>query len=320
MAQGNALYRCTSCIGAGVLCSACLKSLHRFTPTHRIKRWDKTSWVDSSLSDIRYVLYLGHNGRACPNKQPPRAPDDEEPEEIKGSSNLYIGDLNGFTRAKVLYCTCPNALLKPCQLLSAGLFPCSHLHPESAMTFQLLDMYNTLTTTGRTSGHKYYSTLERYTKPGFSAEVGDRYRELMWTHRRFLHLLLLKRSAHNFPLHPTIDAHPGDQAFDCVACPRPGFNFEWYEVSEDEMYVNKCYTHWIANVHSFYQACTSGYGSAMTGISEAYGRARRLRLVIFACPMGLPTSRSRRRTSFGQNLSHNKGNGLVLRLNAKDRN
>ncbi|KAG8697977.1 hypothetical protein FRC08_006207 [Ceratobasidium sp. 394] len=28
--------------------------------------------------------------------------------------------------------------------------------------------------------------------------------------------------------------HPGDQALDCVACPRPGINFHWCEVVEGE--------------------------------------------------------------------------------------
>ncbi|KDN36644.1 hypothetical protein RSAG8_10686, partial [Rhizoctonia solani AG-8 WAC10335] len=244
--NSNHLYRCMCCIGAGDLCSTCIKSLHRFTPTHRIKRWDGSSWAGSSLLDIGHVLFLGHNGQPCPTKQPQQAPaekkaddkknaDDEQSDNIPGALKLYIGDINGFTRSKVLYCRCPGALEKPRQLLAVSLFPCSHRHPESAMTLQLLEMYNTLTTTARTSAHKYYKALEKHTKPGFSADVGDRYRELMWTHRLYLHLLLLRRSGHKFPLHPTIDVHPGDQAFDCVACPRPGFNFEWFEVTTDEI-------------------------------------------------------------------------------------
>ncbi|CUA78467.1 Phosphatidylinositol 3-kinase VPS34 [Rhizoctonia solani] len=95
-------------------------------------------------------------------------------------------------------------------------------------------MYNLLTTVGRTSGHKYYTVLEQFTNPGFPSEVEDRYRELMWTHRRYLQVALLRSASRLFPSHPDIDSSPGDQSFDCVACPRPGFNFEWAEVSEDE--------------------------------------------------------------------------------------
>ncbi|KAG8771068.1 hypothetical protein FRC12_003871 [Ceratobasidium sp. 428] len=57
---------------------------------------------------------------------------------------------------------------------------------------------------------------------------------MMSTHRKGLHLTKQRRAGHAFKPHPVIDIHPGDQAFDCVACPRPGFNFEWDEVPEDE--------------------------------------------------------------------------------------
>ncbi|KAJ1299543.1 hypothetical protein OPQ81_011101 [Rhizoctonia solani] len=95
-------------------------------------------------------------------------------------------------------------------------------------------MHDALSTRARTSGYKYYSALQQPTKPGFCADVDDRYRELMWTYRVFLYLLQLQRSGHKFPLHPDIDAHPGDQAVDCFACPRPGFDFEWAEVPLEE--------------------------------------------------------------------------------------
>lgn len=63
----------------------------------------------------------------------------------------------------------------------------------------------------------------------------------MWTHRLFLHLLQLRRSGHKFPFHPDIDVHPGDQAVNCFGCPRPGFNFEWREVTPEERYVYAAY-------------------------------------------------------------------------------
>lgn len=219
-------HHCTSCLGVGIICTACVKSLHQHNPTHRIRSWDKTSWVSNNLSDLGYVLYLGHNGKACPANN--------------ASSKLYIGDLNGFTHTRVRYCDCDGALSKPRQLLNAGLFPCSHRHPKSALTFPLLDFYDTLTTRTRTSGYKYYSALEQLTKPGCSGDVDDRYRELMWTHRLFLHLLQLRRPGRKFPLHPDIDVHPGDQAVDCFTCPRPGFNFEWDDVTPEERLYAAC--------------------------------------------------------------------------------
>lgn len=182
-------------------------------------------WVEKSLADFGLVVYLGHRGRPC------SASDSKEYVE------LHVGDLNGFNRVVVQYCTHTGAPSKSQQLLAIGLFPCSDSRSRSAFTLSLLDTFNIFTTLGRTSAHKYYSVLERVTKPGFPSDVKDRYREMMATHRKFVHVSNLKRSGHNFKPHPT-DVISGDQAMECVACPRPGWNFEWSEVIEGERYVN----------------------------------------------------------------------------------
>ncbi|KAG8725715.1 hypothetical protein FRC12_024112 [Ceratobasidium sp. 428] len=213
------LFRCTTCVGAYSCCSTCLLAAHRAQPTHRIERWDDQTWTESSLDDLGYVLHLGHQGQPCT--------------VAAGSSKLLVGDMNGFHNVRVHYCTHADAPTKPLQLLSIGLFPCSDINPHSAFTVSLLETYNVFLTVGQTSAHKFYSVLERITKPGFPDDVKDRYRELMATHRKYLFLLNLQRAAHGFELHET-DVHPDDQALDCAACPRPGINFDWSEVPEDE--------------------------------------------------------------------------------------
>jgi hypothetical protein len=208
------------------MCSTCLVDCHRNTQTHRIQTWDNSSWINDNLSreDLGYVLYLGHYGKPCPSNEE--------------SWNLHVGDLNGFMPIRVRYCTCNSTIPVRCQrrhqLLAAGLFPCSHIHPQSALTFPLLEVYDLLTTVGRTSGHKFYSVLAQFTQPSFPGKVDDRYCELLWTHQRYLYLLQLWRLGHKFPPHPDVDIHPGNQAVDCVACPHPGVNFEWAEVSHTE--------------------------------------------------------------------------------------
>ncbi|KAG8711643.1 hypothetical protein FRC09_020500 [Ceratobasidium sp. 395] len=216
----ESFYRCTSCLGRAALCSGCIVASHRSQPTHRIREWDGKCWVDSSLSSVGLTIYLGHGGKPC---------DDNDK-----TWTLLVGDLNGFTEISVRYCTHSKPVQKALQLLDVGLFPCTDEHPKTAFTFPMLDMYDALTTVARTSGHKYYSALERVTNPGFPDDVKDRYREMMTTHRKHLHMEKQCRSGYSFKAHPIIDVHPGDQAFDCVACPRPGFNFEWDEVPEDE--------------------------------------------------------------------------------------
>jgi ferredoxin len=215
------IYRCISCLGCSQFCSSCLITAHRLLPTHRTEKWNQSVWVDKSLASLGFVFNLGHRGRPC--------------EKSSSYSELLLGDLNGFTMVNVRYCThsSPVPIAKPLQLIAAGIFPCSDLKTRSAFTLLALDQYNISTTLGKTSGHKYYSILARVTKPGFPADVPDRYRELMSVHRRFAHILNLRRSGTLYAQHST-DVHPGDQALACIACPRPGFNFNWDEVSPSE--------------------------------------------------------------------------------------
>ncbi|KAG8704174.1 hypothetical protein FRC09_003713 [Ceratobasidium sp. 395] len=189
-------------------------------PAHRPEVWDGACWNDVPLHELGLVLNLGHRGGVCSMNE--------------SFKSLLVGDINGFTKIQVRYCNHPNAMSKALQLLSAGLFPCSDNRPETAFTVQLLDMLDVFNTVGRTSVHKVYSVLERITKPGFPDHVSDRYRELLAANRKYLNIIKLRRAGHLFQPHPDLDVHPGDQAFDCVACPRPGFNFDWSEVSKNE--------------------------------------------------------------------------------------
>ncbi|KAG8689881.1 hypothetical protein FRC08_010751 [Ceratobasidium sp. 394] len=144
-----------------------------------------------------------------------------------------------------------SAILTVLLIFIAGLFPCSDRCPETAFTLKLLDNYDVFNTTGQTSGHKIYSVLERVTKPGFPDDVSDQYRELLNTYRKYLHVIKLRRAAHLFHSHPRLDVHPGDQAFDCVACPRPGFNFDWEEVSQNERPWFRAYFSYDGNARSY---------------------------------------------------------------------
>ncbi|QRV96840.1 hypothetical protein RhiJN_24858 [Ceratobasidium sp. AG-Ba] len=214
----DTIYRCTSCIGSpSHACASCLVLAHKRLPTHCIKRFEKGQdvWASASLKDLGYVLYLGHRGSACSANT--------------NSSTILVGDRDSFVSVSVQYCTHEHAPSKPLQLLSAGLFACSEVHPRSAFTIQLLNTYNVFLTLGRTSAHKFYLVLVHLTKPGFPGDVKDRYRELMTTHRKYLHQLNLQQASYRFARHET-DVYPGDQALDCVACPRPGLNFDWLEV------------------------------------------------------------------------------------------
>ncbi|KAG8779018.1 hypothetical protein FRC12_024685 [Ceratobasidium sp. 428] len=215
----RSVYRCRSCLNSCFYCHDCLLAAHRFQPTHRVEYYRNGAWADTELADLGHVLCLGHQGKPC--------------SESLRTWDLVVGDHDGFHTISVRYCAHPNSPSKALQLLAVGLFPCSDLLPRSAFTLSLLTTFNAILTVGRTSAHKYYSVLERITKPGFPEDVRDRYRELMSAHRKYLYLLNLQRSAHGFD--PHVIEEPGDQALDCIACPRPGVNFNWNEVPQDEV-------------------------------------------------------------------------------------
>ncbi|CAE6527007.1 unnamed protein product [Rhizoctonia solani] len=197
--------------------------MHKLLPTHRIQTWvwSRNIWADTSLDSFGYVLHLGHHGAPC-SLASNTAP-----------TKLLLGDLTGLFSVKVQFCLHDDAPAKSHQLLAAGLFPCSDINPRSAFTTSLLDMFNILVTLGRTSAHKFYSVIERISRPGLPDDVPDRYRELIATHRRFLHVRNRQRSGDGFEIHPT-DC-PGSYALDCPACPRPGHNFQSEEVSPEEL-------------------------------------------------------------------------------------
>ncbi|QRV77418.1 hypothetical protein RhiJN_05433 [Ceratobasidium sp. AG-Ba] len=199
--------------------------------------WNGAYWTDVSLADLGLVLSLGHRGAAC--------------ELSETTLTILVGALDGYTSIRVRYCKHESAPSRSLQLLAAGIFPCSESRPKSGFTMHMLDGYDAFTTVGRTSGHKINSVMVRSTKPGFPDVVDDRYRELMNTYRKWLYITKLRRSGHLFELHPKLDVHPGDQAFDCVACPRPEFNFSWTEVAEDEWVWFRAYYSYDGNFRAY---------------------------------------------------------------------
>ncbi|KAF8597212.1 hypothetical protein BDV93DRAFT_513529 [Ceratobasidium sp. AG-I] len=83
---------------------------------------------------LRFILYLGHRGKHCSMNT--------------STSELIVGDLNGFHALSVCYCTHLHAETKSLQLFAFGIFPCSDIHPRSGFTTALLDTFNIFSTVG----------------------------------------------------------------------------------------------------------------------------------------------------------------------------
>ncbi len=62
------LYRCFDCIQGPILCSDCILSTHTNNPFHSVQEWDSTRgfWSRRSLTELGFVLNLGHTGHSCP--------------------------------------------------------------------------------------------------------------------------------------------------------------------------------------------------------------------------------------------------------------
>lgn len=216
------IYRCETCLITSYQCAECLTKSHSSTPTHIVKEWTGRFWKDASLSELGLVFNLGHGGSCCPSGG--------------RVSDIWVGDLGGFSTVKVQFCYCVKSPPTPrgLQLIDIGIFPCSDCTPQSGFTIHLLRHFRVFGTLAKGSGHKYYAILEHLTNAGFPAEVPDRSREPLLTHRKFSYLFALKRAGTPYPSHPN-PAYQDDLAIRCPACPNPGVNFSPEEVLVFEM-------------------------------------------------------------------------------------
>lgn len=217
------LYRCKSCFESSPLCLTCLMNDHKRHPLHTVQAWTGAFWKDASLAKLGMVLHLGHHGQPCPH--------------ANGTSSIWVGDITGFTSLNVSYCCHKKRPSQATQLLQVGLFPCTDDSPQSAFSLLLLEHFAVFGTMGKTSGFRYYSVLKRLTRTGFPAKVPDRYRELLQAHRKYAHLMSLKRSGAMFPPHPN-KAYEDTLTIQCVACPNTGVSFNPMDVLPAEMYVS----------------------------------------------------------------------------------
>lgn len=135
---------------------------------------------------------------------------------------------------QVRYCQHFQSPSNAVQLLNAGLFPATSKQPQTAFTIRLLKHYSLFASQAQVSYERYYHVLERLTNNLKPHTVDDRYREFMRCCREWIHLQDLRRQGvliliNGGPCQPLLLGPV------CPACPRPGENFEFNEVPEDEL-------------------------------------------------------------------------------------
>lgn len=144
----SSYYRCLDCHSNTIYCKSCCIKDHARHPFHKIERWTGQHFTSSSLSEIGFILCVGHEGRGC---------------ERGTESELTIVDKEGIFIHKVRWCGCSSPKPKYQQLLEVGLYPASIRRPKTAFTFKLLKYFHLDAMECRTAASNFYNKLRRMT-------------------------------------------------------------------------------------------------------------------------------------------------------------
>src|ERR1019366_3342241 len=181
-------FRCSDCIGNLVHCHDCFMEHHKLLPFHRIQMWNGTYFARTTLHDQGHILHLGHHGGMCPDTEDPwldiqeNLPNADNVDLFQDSMGgrtkdvLEDGIINivhttGVFKHKVRWCQCPSAPDKTVQLFHMQLFPASHMRPETAFTFDVLDHFHIDAMECKTAAASFVKKLCRLTNNAFPHTV-----------------------------------------------------------------------------------------------------------------------------------------------------
>jgi hypothetical protein len=161
-------YRCTDCSTSTLRCASCIVYQHENTPLHRLQVclyfckcsfltfgqvWNGNFFEKTSLNDLGYCFYIGHQHLPCPSSDPK-------------TQALLVIDVNGVHHLNVQFCTCTEDtgwIEKYRQLLRIGWYPASFRQPKTAFTFDLLDTYHKIALQGKLNLYDFYSSIMQKT-------------------------------------------------------------------------------------------------------------------------------------------------------------
>ncbi|KAJ2913229.1 hypothetical protein MD484_g7185, partial [Candolleomyces efflorescens] len=116
----------------------------------------------------------------------------------------------------------------------ARLFPATLTDPRTAASFRVLETFQMLSFTAKTSAYEFLGALRRRTDNTEQEEVPDRYWEFMRMIHEWRHLRLLKRMGRGHDPSGVRGTGQGDCVVLCPACPLPDVNMpEDWRTSED---------------------------------------------------------------------------------------
>ena len=162
--------------------------LHKLLPFHRIQMWNGKYFKKTTLEKQGYILHLGHQGGICPETDdgwfdiannistredvdPSKDALGPKPQDIVGDGAINIVHTTGVFKHKVRWCRCRNAPEKIVQLFQMSLFSASHLRPETAFTFDVLDHFHIDAMECKTAAASFVKKLCRLTDNAFPHTV-----------------------------------------------------------------------------------------------------------------------------------------------------
>ncbi|KAF9504389.1 hypothetical protein BS47DRAFT_1374397 [Hydnum rufescens UP504] len=204
----SGIYRCEECFGGELYCQGCCVKQHLKLPLHRIKKWEGSFFICTSLRALGLRLQLGHMGTMCPS---PRA----------GPSSFVVIHVNGLHYVNIQLCSCPLAPHPRQQLMRHQWFPATVHQPQTCATFQVLRHFHLLSFQSKISTIHFYNALERETENAGLEAPPARYQAFLRMVCEYRHLKMLKRGGQGHDI-PGIDAtKTGELAVLCPACPHP---------------------------------------------------------------------------------------------------
>ncbi|KAJ3717362.1 hypothetical protein C8R42DRAFT_724265 [Lentinula raphanica] len=227
------LFRCMDCFPEDLVCESCCRKMHEFRPLDVVEKWNGRFFERIPLKTIGVFVQLGYNARtACPNP--------------KVVENFTVIHVNGIHTVRLHYCSCPNQLLAGewwQQLLRRRWFPATHIDPQTAATYRVMNMFHILTLQGKVTTYDFYAGLEKMTDNAALVSLPDRYRSFSRMMKEWRHLKMAKRSGRGNDAERNLaETKNGEMGIKCPACPRPDVNLpeNWREAPR-----KKRYLYWI---------------------------------------------------------------------------
>ncbi|KAG1902395.1 uncharacterized protein F5891DRAFT_1127683 [Suillus fuscotomentosus] len=213
------LYRCEDCFGLEMTCAACCAASHRQLPLHVIKKWNGSSFEQSSLKEIGLRVQLGHSDLKCVCPE-------------RGHVDFIVIHVNGIHHVNVDFCGCDQCVSHRQQLLRCDWYPATIHFPQTACTRRVLEYFLVMTWSSKVSGHEFYMTLERLTDNVGLNIPNSQYRAFMRTIRQFRHIRMMKQAGRGNVGGGIASTEPGALAVQCPACPHPGINLpgDWEQI------------------------------------------------------------------------------------------